>query len=270
MVWFSAMLLMAAAGERPTTYPGYKLVWNDEFNSPGKPDPKNWVFEEGFVRNEELQWYQPENAWVQDGHLIIEGRRETKTNPQFETGSTDWRKNRPTAAYTSSCLETRGLHEFQYGRFEIRAKIDARPGLWPAIWTLGVTGDWPKNGEVDQLEYYRDMILANTAWGNSIWNSVRTPYEKFTAKDPNFGKKFHVWRMDWDEAFIRIYLDNQLLNETDLTKTINPDGSNAFHRPEFLLLNLAIGSTGGDPSKTSFPSRFEFDYVRVYQKSAGH
>ena len=149
----------------------------------------------------------------------------------------------------------------------MRAKIDAKPGLWPAIWSLGVKGQWPRNGEVDQLEYYQNMILANTAWGNGTWNTVRTPFSKFLAKDPNWVDKFHIWRMDWDEAFIRIYLDNQLLNETDLSKTLNPDGSNPFHQPQFLLLNLAIGSTGGDPSKTNFPTRDEIDYVRVEQKS---
>ena len=117
------------------------------------------------------------------------------------------------------------------------------------------------------MEYYRDTILANTAWGNGTWNTVRTPLKHFLDIDPAWSSKFHVWRMDWDEAYIRIYLDNELLNETDLSKTLNPDGTNPFHQPEFLLLNLAIGSTGGDPSATKFPTRYEVDYVRVYQRT---
>ncbi len=261
-----ALVALAFLTSHPTAHE-WKMVWHDEFDSPGAPDPKNWVFEKGFVRNKELQWYQPENARVEDGKLIIEGRRENVTNPSFDASSPDWRKNRPVAQYTSACLETRGLHSFLYGRFEIRAKIDAHPGLWPAIWSLGVKGKWPLNGEIDQLEYYHDTILANTAWANGTWNTVKTPYSKFLAKDPNWGDKFHVWRMDWDEAFIKIYLDDELLNSTDLSLTLNPDGTNPFHQPEFLLLNLAIGSTGGDPSKTTFPARFEVDYVRVYQRT---
>jgi len=266
MVGILGAIVFASLGQAKPDYTGWKLVWSDEFNKPGRPDPKNWVFETGFVRNKELQWYQPANAWVENGHLVIEGRRERVPNPNCDPASSDWAKSRPESEYTSACLETRGLHEFQYGRFEIRARIDAQPGMWPAIWSLGVNGRWPLNGEVDQLEYYRDTILANTAWGNGTWNSVKTPYSKFTDRDRNWGKKFHTWRMDWDEAAIRIYLDDELLNETDLTKTLNPDGSNPFHQPEFLLLNLAIGSTGGDPSHSRFPSRFEVDYVRVYQR----
>ncbi len=76
--------------------------------------------------------------------------------------------------------------------------------------------------------------------------------------------------MDWDEKFIRLYVDDLLLNEVDLTKTINQDGSqkNPFHQPHYMLLNLAIGGdNGGDPTQTTFPTRFEVDYVRVYQKA---
>ncbi len=263
----SVTLAILCIGFQKPDYTGWKLVWQDEFSQPGKPDPLNWVFEKGFVRNKELQWYQPENAWVENGHLVIEGKRESKDNPSYKSvGTRDWRTERPKIVYTSACLETRGLREFKYGRFEVRAKIDPRPGLWPAIWSLGVQGHWPQNGEVDQLEFYQDTILANTAWGNGTWNTRKTPYKALTDRDPKWARKYHVWRMDWDEAFIRIYLDDALLNETDLAKTINPDGSNPFHQPQFMLLNLAIGSTGGDPSRTHFPSRFEIDYVRVYQK----
>lgn len=246
--------------------PPYKLVWHDEFSRDGAPDPANWSYEEGFVRNKELQLYRKENVRVEKGRLIIEGRREKVPNPDYDPSSKDWRKERPDADYTSGCVITRGKREFRFGRFEIRAKIVADKGLWPAIWTLGTIGPWPKNGEVDLLEYYQDTILANTCWGNGTWNTQKHPYPSFTAKDPKWADKYHVWRMDWDEAWIRIYLDGQIVNETDLSKTLNPDGTNPFHNPQYLLLNLAIGSTGGDPSGTEFPSRYEIDYVRVYQR----
>ncbi len=245
---------------------GYKLVWADEFSKPGVPNPNDWEFETGFVRNKELQWYQAANASVSGGHLVIEGRREKIPNPNFDASSTDWRKNREFAQYSSACVTTKGKHAWLYGRFEIRARIRAEKGLWPAIWTLGLDKPWPHNGEVDLLEYYHDTILANTAWGNGTWNTVKTPYAEFVAKDVRWTEKFHTWRMDWDPDFLKIYLDGRLLNETDLSKTIDPDGSNPFHAPQYLLLNLAIGSSGGDPSETQFPTKYEVDYVRVYQK----
>ena len=126
--------------QEPTIGDRYQLVWADEFEQDGKPDSEKWTYETGFVRNNELQWYQPDNATCKDGRLIIEGRRETRPNPEYEEGSRSWRKNRKAISYTSACLLTRGLHSWQYGRFEIRAKIVAEDGLWPAIWFLGVDG----------------------------------------------------------------------------------------------------------------------------------
>jgi beta-glucanase (GH16 family) len=251
----------------------WKLVWADEFDKDGKPDPKNWKFEKGFVRNNEHQWYQPDNARCEKGLLIIEGRRERKPNPNYKPGSQDWRTNREFIEYTASCLITEGLHSWQYGRFEMRARIDTRPGLWPAFWTLGVNGEWPSNGEIDIMEFYRGKLLANAAWGTdrrwvASWDSFTKPITEF---DADWSSKFHVWRMDWDEDSIRLYVDDKLLNEVDLSKTINKDkeGKNPFRQPHYLLLNLAIGGTnGGDPAKTEFPARFEVDYVRVYQKKS--
>lgn len=251
----------------------WQLVWADEFNTPGKPNPKNWTFEKGFVRNHEDQWYQPENARCENGFLIIEGRREQIPNPNYQVNSPDWRTNRKNAAYTAASLTTRGLHQWQYGRWEMRGKIDISHGLWPAFWALGVAGEWPSNGEIDIMEYYRDSLLANVAWGTdkqyrAKWSTTKKAITSF--KDPAWAQKFHVWRMDWDEKFIRLYVDDLLLNEVDLTQTINQDGTNKnpFHHPHYMLLNLAIGGdNGGDPAQTKFPTRFEVDYVRVYQQA---
>lgn len=247
---------------------GWKLVWSDEFNYTGKPDPAKWTYEEGFVRNRELQWYQPDNAHVENGCLVIEGRRERVKNPNYDPTSKDWKKTREYAEYSSASVTTKKRHNWRYGRWEIRARIDARPGLWPAIWSVGTVGPWPSNGEIDLLEFYQNTILANTAFGvgGGTWKTVRTPFHHFTDKDPQWGSKFHVWRVDWDAKAIKLYLDDELLNETDLTRTINPDGRNPFHDPQQLILNLAIGSTGGDPSKTAFPAKFDVDYVRIYQR----
>ncbi|RYG32746.1 glycoside hydrolase family 16 protein [bacterium] len=252
------------AGESPKE----RLVWADEFSKPGRPDPASWTFETGFSRNEELQWYQAANARVEGGNLVIEGRRERVPNPGYEAGSTDWRKKREFAEYTSACVKTMGLRTWQYGRFEIRAKIIAKPGLWPAIWTLGAERPWPLCGEIDIMEHYQNSLLANTVYSKDggIWETAKIPLADITKGDPKWDQKFHVWRMDWDESSIKLSLDGRLLNETDTTNTRNPDGFNPFHQPHYILLNLAIGSTGGDPSGTEFPSRYEIDYVRVYQR----
>jgi beta-glucanase (GH16 family) len=280
--WFVALLGACALGAaaRPVrgqvpapSPPGYALAWSDEFDRDGAPDPANWTYERGFVRNQELQWYQPENARVAGGMLRIEGRREHLANPNYQADATTWQRSREFAEYTSASLTTRRLHEWQYGRFEMRARIDTRPGLWPAFWTLGASGAWPANGEIDVMEYYRGVLLANVAWasaqrGKAMWADTRKPLASFN--DPDWSSKFHVWRMDWDASRISLFVDDELLNEVDESKTINDDGSavNPFHQPHYIILNLAIGGTsGGDPSATSFPAIFEIDYVRVFRKS---
>jgi beta-glucanase (GH16 family) len=254
---------------------GWELVWSDEFDKDGPPDPRNWKYETGFVRAKEYQWYQPDNACCQNGLLIIEGRLQQVPNPDFEANSKHWRKNRKYADFTSASLTTEGLHSWLYGRFEMRARIDTRLGLWPAFWTLGVEGPWPNRGEIDIMEYYRGMLMANAAWGSKRtgvpkWNIMRTPIEQF--HDPDWSQKFHVWRMDWDEGSIRLYVDGTLLNTIELATTVNedPESKNPFRQPHCLVLNLAIGGkNGGDPALTKFPARFEVDYVRVYQRVPG-
>jgi beta-glucanase (GH16 family) len=251
------------------------LVWHDEFNNTGKPDSTSWIYENGFVRNLELQWYRSENANCAGGVLLIEGKREKVRNPGYVSGSSDWRKERQFAEYTSASILTQNHRQWLFGRFEIRARIDTTTGSWPAIWTLGVSKPWPSNGEIDIMEFYRikgvPTILANFAWASAArgvakWDDLKKPLSDFTSAVPDWTKKFHVWRMDWTKDSIALYLDNKILNSTAVSETVNPDGFNPFLQPHFILLNLALGGNGGDPSKSLFPIRYEVDYVRVYQK----
>lgn len=281
MLNFSSYALTVDAYLPDTTDPkiivGMQLVWNDEFNVDGKPNTANWKYERGFVRNEELQWYQSDNVNCKDGLLVFDGKREQVTNPNYLEGSTDWKKNRQYADYTSASIISQGLQQFQFGRFEIRARIDTTLGSWPAIWTKGITGKWPFCGEIDIMEFYRSKsvptILANVAWGSATytsgtWDTRKVALSYFTDKDPDWCNKFHIWRMDWTADSINLYLDDELLNYTLVKNTKNPDGydpQQPHMQKHFILLNLAIGSNGGNPSQTQFPVQYEVDYVRVYQ-----
>lgn len=257
----------------------YRLVWSDEFEADGRLDSSVWNYENGFARNHELQWYQPDNAYCKDGLLVIEARKEKRPNPLYKEGSTDWRTSRESIECTSSSVTTAGKKEFLYGCFEIRARIPVGKGAWPAIWTLGRSMDWPSNGEIDIMEFYRKQgvphILANAAWGTdrpwtAKWNSKAVPFAHFLEKNPDWASEFHIWRMDWDEEAIRLYLDDELLNEIFLKDTYNGsigEGKNPFMQPHYLLLNLAVGGdNGGEVSEEAYPMRYEIDYVRVYQR----
>ena len=180
-------------------------------------------------------------------------------------------KKREQIKYTASSIHTSGKHEWKYGRFIMRGRINVYPGMWPAWWTLGTSGRWPANGEIDIMEYYRKKILANIAClspdGKAEWYS--NTFNTDSLGGNQWASKFHTWRMDWNENEIALYMDEVLLNKVELTRLANKDGSgiNPFKQPHYMLLNLAMGGTnGGDISSTKFPNRFEVDYVRVYQK----
>lgn len=260
---------------------GFRLVWSDEFDQAGKPDPAKWVYETGFVRNRELQLYREDNVWIEDGMLVIEGRKERVPNPAHDPSAPadDWKRSRSHAEYTSGSIKTAGKQTWTYGRFECRGKFGVTLGLWPAFWMTGPAREWPANGEIDIMEYYQRHYHANLAWGSKqrfvgIWRSKKVAIEDL-ARDAGYASPdawaadFHTYRMDWDKDFIRLYVDGRLLNEVSLKETINesPDGANPFHEPHHVILNLAIGATGGDPKHTTWPSRFLVDWVRVYQKA---
>ncbi|WP_341227785.1 glycoside hydrolase family 16 protein [uncultured Arcticibacterium sp.] len=259
----------------PDSYNGKKLVWHDEFNKQGKPDPENWSHENGFKRNNELQWYQEDNAKMDKGVLNITAKRVKKVNPTYRKSSNDWKTSRPEINFTSSSIHSKGKREFQYGTFLIRAKLDSTLGSWPAIWTLGIKKPWPSNGEIDIMELYRvnnqATILGNIAWGTNQayrakWDERKIPLTHFLEQDPDWINKFHIWRMDWTENHIKIFLDDELINEVKLSETLNPDGFNPFKQPHYLLLNLAIGgNNGGAPRQETKTIKYEVDYVRVYQ-----
>jgi len=249
----------------------WKLVWHDEFDTNGPPNPANWNYERGFVRNNELQWYQPENAFCTNGLLVIEARREHKPNPGYVTNSANWRTGREWIDYTSASITSRRLQEFTYGKFEMRARIDTRLGSWPAFWTLGAPPriGWPACGEVDIMEFYTNVVLANIAYsldGKAVWSSPRKSIAELGGDA--WTKEFHIWTMDWETNKIDLLLDGRLMNHFDLATADGSDRGNPFHAPVYFILNEAIGGTrGGDPSQTQFPVRYEIDWVRVYQRA---
>ena len=279
---FAGLLMqgLPMAAQPNETSKEWTLVWNQEFDTDGSYDNTVWDAEHGFVRNHEAQWYQEDNAYQQNGCLVIEARKEQKPNPMYTTsGRRDWRRQREFIDYTAASLTTRKSFSFLYGRLEVRAKIPTAGGAWPAIWLLGKDMPWPSCGEIDVMEYYRigsvPHILANAAWGDdqpnhAVWNSKRIPFSHFTEKNPVWANQFHLWRMDWTPQSIRIYLDDELLNDIPMSQTVN--GSigqhlNPFTRPQYLLLNFAIGGdNGGKIDDAALPMRYEIDYVRLYQQ----
>lgn len=242
----------SGAGSRAWT-----LVFSDEFDTPGAPDPAKWGFELGYIRNNEKQFYtsRAENVRVEGGNLVIEGRKEPYQG----------------FTYTSASVNTLGHFEFQYGRVEVRAKLPTGTGMWPAIWTLGVNRKavgWPACGEIDIMENVGfDPLRIHGTVHTAAYNHVRKTQKSATMDIVDPSQDFHVYGMEWLPDHIDVSVDGQKYF------TFRNEGTGSatwpFDAPQYLLIDLAIGGSWGgqkgvDDSK--FPARYLVDYVHIYQQ----
>ncbi len=249
----------------------WKLVWSDEFDKPGLPDPAKWGYETGFVRNNEAQFYtskRKENARVENGLLIIEARKEDYPNPNFKPGSK--RDGRASASFTSASLTTQQQAAWTCGRFEVKAKVPPGRGTWPAIWMLGTDrsqGGWPACGEIDIMEFVGfepGLIHANVH--TAKYNHTKGTGRGDKIQIPDVGSAFHVYAMEWFPDRLDFFVDGKKYFTCK-----NDNGGHdswPFDKPQYLILNLAIGGAWGGQKgidESIFPARFEIDYVRVYQ-----
>jgi len=231
----------------------WKLVWSDEFNGK-RINRKNWVFDTGTNDgwgNDELEYYtsRRENATVKNGNLLIIAKRE-------EYDSND---------YTSARLKTLGLQRWTYGKIEARIKLPAQQGLWPAFWMLGEnikTAGFPYCGEIDVMESVNTDtgIYGTMHWSNR--NRLANNGGSITVKNKN---EYHVYSVEWDSNFIKWSVDDTIYWEGVVKDNINQ--TQAFHKPFFILLNLAVGGEwpGNPTPQSNFPDTMFVDYVRVYQ-----
>ncbi|MDE6793986.1 MAG: glycoside hydrolase family 16 protein [Muribaculaceae bacterium] len=273
---------------RADAYPGYKLVFAQEFSEDGAPDHEIWNFEQGFCRNQEDQYYNGDkNSYIQDGVLVIEGKYvkdEKIPNPRYDRYDKTWPSRiGKYLTWTSGSMQTKGSwdggYTWNYGIYEVRAKVPQYVGSWPAIWSTGMQHEWPYGGEIDIMEYYGNCIHANVCWGNGgrwsgNWNS-KTVHDNVLGE--GWGDEYHIWRMIWDYDHMELWCDDMLVNNIDLNTTYNaiPDGDydhgngcNPFRDVRHMLwLNLALGGqNGGSLENTPRPLRYLIDYARVYQK----
>ena len=226
------------------------LVWSDEFDTAGAPDATKWTYDlgAGGWGNQEVQSYtnSATNVSVADGLLKITAVKD---------GSN----------YTSARLKTQGLYSFKYGRVEVKAKLPASAGTWPAIWMLGSnfsTVGWPLCGEIDIMEQTgadKTKTLGTFHWFNTAGNNNASYGESTTVT--NASTEFHLYSVEWTADKITVLLDNEAYVSMD-----NSSSLPFYDKNFFMILNVAMGGTLGgtiDPAFTQ--DSMEVDYVRVYQ-----
>jgi beta-glucanase (GH16 family) len=252
---------------------GWKLIWQEEFNYTGLPDKSKWSYEVGHIRNNESQYYTDariENVEVGNGVLTIRGIKEDYPNAAYQPGAKEWNRKDSLAHYTSGSINTDTKFDFTYGRIEVKAKLPAGGGIWPAIWMMGsdrTLGGWPFIGEIDIMEF-----IGNEP--NNIYGTIHyaKPGDK---KHTSSGKKisvpdlhngFHVYAMEWDDKKIDLYFEDSLYHRFDIAPA-GEGNSNPFRKPFYLLLNLAVGGAWPGPIDDKIlPQAYVIDYVRVYQR----
>ena len=198
--------------------------------------------------NDELQVYTDKNHRLENGMLYLKAVKEGDH-------------------FTSTRINTKGKKTFQYGRFEVRAKLAIGKGVWPAFWLLGNNIDqvgWPLAGEIDVIEYVgrspQEIFTSlHTKAGHGDNASTKT------TRIENIEKDFHVYAADWTKDQIAFYVDGKNVY------TFAPEDKNSevwpFNQPFYLLLNLAVGGNfgGKEIDYAVFPQEFIIDYIRVYQ-----
>lgn len=261
------ILLFAVFGSLPASARDSLLVWQDEFDKPGLPDPSRWNWDEGGsgMGNEEAQYYTKSrlaNARVEGGHLVITARREDTLTCWYGP-----------CKFTSARLVTRGIASWKYGRVDVRAKLPAGKGVWPAIWMLpevSTYGGWPGGGEIDIMEFVGHEP-------QKVYGTVHTKaynHPMGTQKGGNktltdLGSAWHVYSLEWEGDSLHVGVDGvryfDFANEGTWEKW-------PFDQPFHLLLNLAVGGAWGGAQgvdTTVFPQQFLVDWVRVYKMDLG-
>ncbi|MEM9402686.1 MAG: family 16 glycosylhydrolase [Pseudomonadota bacterium] len=255
----------------------WNLVWSDEFDYEGRPDPAKWthdIWEPGKV-NEEDQHYtdREKNVRVEDGMLVIEAHRE-----DYEG-----------AHYTSGRIHTAGKADFLYGRFDIRAKVPKGQGTWPAVWMLpsdafryatscepgedwqgSETCDaWPNSGEIDILEHVGyQMGHVHGTVHNRAYYWVNWEQRKGRILDHDVDDEFHVYSAEWSHDRIDMFVDDTLY----FTYMNEGTGWEAwpYDHPFHLIINIAMGGvwgrSGGPTDDAALPQKMLIDWVRVYQR----
>jgi beta-glucanase (GH16 family) len=244
----------------------WKLIWQDEFNGT-KLDTNKWnVLIRENSKHNELQYYLPDEVYVENGVLRIRSRIR-------KYGSQE---------YTSGRLDTNGKFAPVYGRFEIRAKLPGGKGLWPAYWLYPKDRDWkmeqlmkdavangnersipeerPWYSEIDIMEFlgHETNIIYGTIHYCSFDGTSRSSSGTWKSTI-DYTEDFHIYALEWEPDSIRWFVDGHLIHVTT---------NGIPHKPHYLIINTAIGgSWPGNPDKTTtFPQFHDIDYVRIYQK----
>jgi len=216
------------------------MTWNDEFNGTTVDGTKWRVENAALVKNNELQYYTPQNVSVNGGVLTLLSEK----------------RNIGGRAYASGLVESKDRFSQTYGRFEFKAKLPKTKGIWPALWTLPQSGIWPPEIDIMELLGHDPFTVYMTHhWG--IWPAIANESTAFTSP-VDLSLAFHTYRCEWFPGRIDYYVDDVLRAQHHI---------NIPSQDFYIIMNTAVGGDwpGNPDATTVFPQRHQIDYVRVYR-----
>lgn len=244
--------------------PAWTLIFEDDFNVNGKPDPGKWTVDakpKGWINGEQQVYTDSShtNAVLRNGSLVITGRKDFPNGNQTEP-------------WSSARLITQGKMDFKYGKVEVRARLPRARGSWPAIWLMPTTsayGAWPRSGEIDIMEHVGNnfgKVLSTVHTQNNNWTNGG--HLSATRNIPDADQNFHTYSLEWSADSLRFMVDSLHIYTYTNPHTDWKDWP--FDQQFHVILNVAIGGgMGGNITEADWPDSMLVDYVRVYQKGLG-
>ena len=266
---FVILLITACAARRPyekqhDKQAEYILVFSDEFDGidGSRPDSTKW--------RSCKRYHSTWNRWIKDTIAVAyrdKGNLVLKAIPNNNT-TTD------KAAMFTGAIETRDLFSFKHGKVEVRAKVDAHIGTFPAIWMMPQSpqAGWPACGEIDIFETIDTQSVTyhtvHSRWTYTLGHT-REPRSSFSAQYPL--DRYHIYGFEWEEGAMRWYVDGTLVGS--YSRSTDPEaltqGQWPFEQTFYLILNQSVGNgSWAAPADTTHTYRMDVDWVRVYQKPA--
>ena len=242
--------------------PNRLLVWHDEFDD-ATLDTTKWRYATHNSGGSEQQAYtvgRTENVRIENSNLILEAKKDGYVN--------NW-------TWSSGRIDTSGLAGFKYGRLEAKLKYDVVSGAFPAFWTIGTcayypTGEnvhgvqkskgaqWAQNGEIDMFEGRgTNSEIVQGGWYNQD-DGKGNLQMIFGSKKNMDASQYHVYAVEWTETTMIAYIDGVETGRQNISDI------KSWHRPMYIILNMAVGSTGGYPAEDCTSMKMEVDWVRVY------
>ena len=136
---------------------------------------------------------------------------------------------------------------------------------------MGATGSQGPKGDTGTANVIYSSWLDVTYIADTVHNGTTIDtigfYANIAASKLDSSIIAHVYAVEWDSASIRWYLDGKKYNEVEISNNVN--STDEFHKPFYILLNLAIGGDwpGQTLDNSKIPAKMYIDYVRVYKKT---